>query len=314
MNDQGRRALGVQAGQGRGSGLRSLFPATNLCCVDVTLQHMRSFKLTVAYDGGEFSGWQWQTGRRTVQGVLEEALHRITGESFRITSSGRTDAGVHALGQVVSFASATYLSPEVLLRALNANLPDDVRVLEAEEARAGFHAIDDAIGKRYRYLLQEGPVPNLFARRYAWFVRSPLDLEAMQRAARALVGRHDFKSFETAGSPRVSTVRTVHDLTVDRQTGLDGRPLVLVEIAADGFLYNMVRNIVGTLREVGLGRRDASWPGEVLQQRDRRRAGMTAPPHGLYLLQVFFQEEPGTAGSGSSGSSQQSVCPPEQAN
>jgi tRNA pseudouridine38-40 synthase len=252
----------------------------------------RSFKLTVAYDGAEFSGWQWQPGRRTVQGVLEEALQRITGETLRVSASGRTDAGVHALGQVVSFASATYLAADVLQRALNAHLPDDVRVVAAAEAQRGFHAIDDSIGKRYRYLLQEGPVPNVFARRYAWFVRTRLDIEAMRTAASELVGQHDFKSFETTGSPRVSTIRTVRDLTVSRQIGLDGRPLVVVEVEADGFLYNMVRNLVGTLREVGLGRRAAAWAGTVLRQRDRRQAGMTAPPHGLYLLRVFFREDP----------------------
>lgn len=251
----------------------------------------RSFKLTVAYDGADFFGWQWQPGRRTVQGVLEEALQRITGETLRVSASGRTDAGVHALGQVVSFASATYLAADVLQRALNAHLPDDVRVVAAAEAQRGFHAIDDSIGKRYRYLLQEGPVPNVFARRYAWFVRTPLDVESMRTAASELTGQHDFKSFETTGSPRVSTIRTVRDLTISRQIGLEGRPLVVVEVEADGFLYNMVRNLVGTLREVGLGRRAAAWAGTVLRQRDRRQAGMTAPPHGLYLLRVFFRDD-----------------------
>jgi tRNA pseudouridine38-40 synthase len=251
---------------------------------------MRSFRLTLAYDGGDFFGWQWQPDRRTVQGVLEQAIHAVTGESLRVVGSGRTDAGVHAVGQGVSFDSATYLAPDVLRRALNANLPADVRVLEAAEAPAGFNAIDAAAGKRYRYVLQEGPTPNVFARRYAWYVRDVLDLAAMQQGAGGLIGRHDFKSYETSGSPRVSTVRTIRDLTVIRREDDTGFSRVLIEVEADGFLYNMVRNLVGTLLEVGRGKRSAAWPVEVLAERDRRRAGATAPPHGLYLLRVFFRE------------------------
>jgi tRNA pseudouridine38-40 synthase len=246
---------------------------------------MRFLKLTVAYDGTDFSGWQWQPDRRTVQGELEAAFKKISGEDLRMVASGRTDAGVHALGQAVSLATQSQLSTEVLLRALNATVPRDLAVLEVQDVPSGFNAIDEAAAKRYRYLIHDGPLPDVFARRYAWHVRRRLDASAMQEAAQALRGSHDFKSYETSGSARVSTVRTVYDLSVSRR---DDR--VTIEVEAGGFLYNMVRNIVGTLEQVGRGRQSISWPLEVLAARDRRVAGMTAPPHGLYLVRVTFRE------------------------
>ncbi|MFV1967827.1 MAG: tRNA pseudouridine(38-40) synthase TruA [Pirellulaceae bacterium] len=251
---------------------------------------MRFFKLTVAYDGTHFSGWQWQPDRRTVQGELETAVDRVTGGSRRLVASGRTDAGVHALGQAVTLATDSALPPDVLLRALNANTPGDLVVLDVQAARDGFNAIDDAIGKRYRYWIQDGPIPDVFMRHYAWQVRQPLDADAMHDAAQALKGTHDFKSYESSGSPRVSTVRSVRDLVVRRQTR-DATSYVVIEVEADGFLYNMVRNIVGTLVEVGREKKSPAWPGEVLAARDRRVAGMTAPPQGLYLEYVRFAEK-----------------------
>src|SRR5262245_34964310 len=164
---------------------------------------MRTFKLVLAYDGSEFAGWQWQPDRRTVQGELQAALARITQEHSKCVASGRTDAGVHALGQVVSFCSETRLAPEVLTKALNAELPADMLVFEAAEAPAGFHALRDAARKRYRYVIQDGRLPDLFSRKYVWHVYQRLDTEAMRRAAAALVGSHDFTSYETAGSPRL---------------------------------------------------------------------------------------------------------------
>lgn len=248
---------------------------------------MRFLKLTVAYDGTGFFGWQWQPDRRTVQGELEAVLRRITSESLRAVASGRTDAGVHALGQVVSVATECRLPPDVLRRAMNAYAPPDLAVLDVQEAPQGFHATNDAIAKRYRYVIHDGPLRDVFSRHFAWQVRHRLDVGAMGDAARALVGRHDFKSYETAGSARACTVRTVRELSVQREAG-SGR--IVIEVEADGFLYNMVRNIVGTLVEVGRGKRPSSWPGEVLAARDRRLAGATAPPQGLYLLCVRFPE------------------------
>jgi tRNA pseudouridine38-40 synthase len=248
---------------------------------------MRILKLTLAYDGTSYSGWQTQPGRATLQQTFERALSRVVGEEIRVIASGRTDAGVHALGQVVSFRCHSNLPPQVLQKALNSELPFDIAVLEAAEAPEGFHAIASARRKRYRYVLCDGPIRDVFARNYAWHCYAPLNAEAMHRAGQPLVGTHDFASFQTAGSPRESSVRTVLELSVARgQGGRDDR--IAFEIEADGFLYNMVRAIVGTLVEVGQGRRGEAWPAEVLGACDRQAAGRTAPPQGLFLVRVDY--------------------------
>lgn len=249
---------------------------------------MRSFRLTIAYDGTEFSGWQFQPYRRTVQGLLEVALQRLTGESLRVVASGRTDAGVHALGQVVSFDSATRLAPEVLQRALNATLPPDVVVLDAAEAPAGFHAIRHTIGKRYRYVVYNCPQRDVFDRHHVWHVPQRLNVNAMRTALTHLVGRHDFAAFQASGAERKSTVRTVRELSLIEQPGpaAPAGVRLIFEIEADGFLYNMVRNIVGTVVEVGRGFQPPDWVASVLASCDRKQAGPTAPPHGLFLVHV----------------------------
>jgi tRNA pseudouridine38-40 synthase len=259
---------------------------------------MRTLKLTVAYDGTDFAGWQFQPGQRTVQQTLQDALAQITGEKSSAVASGRTDAGVHALGQVVGFSTNSHLSAEVFQRALNAELPRDLVVLSAEEAPLGFDPIRHAIRKQYRYMIQDGPIADVFSRRYAWHVFRRLDVAAMQRAAAPLTGRHDFSSFETAGSQRITTTRTVYELSVARQpvrspagATCGDRTEIEVEVAADGFLYNMVRNIVGTLVEIGRGARDEAWPAGVLAACDRRAAGQTAPPQGLFLVSVDYEEQ-----------------------
>jgi len=248
---------------------------------------MRSFRLTLSYDGTAYSGWQVQDRARTIQAELEAALRQVTGESIRAVASGRTDAGVHALGQVVSFNSATRLPADVLRKALDANLPRDIVVREVREAPAGFHAIRDALRKRYRYVVQDGPIRDVFSRTQVWYFTQRLDVEAMRVAARSLLGKHDFSSFEAAGSPRVSSVRTIYDLTVERRTG-DFLEQVIFEVEADGFLYNMVRNLVGSLVEVGRGRQEPAWIARVLAAQDRKVAGMTAPPQGLFLVNVDY--------------------------
>ncbi|MBX3415184.1 MAG: tRNA pseudouridine(38-40) synthase TruA [Pirellulales bacterium] len=250
---------------------------------------MRSFKLTIAYDGTAYQGWQSQPDRPTIQGSLERAFAKITGEEVRITGSGRTDAGVHALGQVASLESATHLAPDVLQRALNHELPADIVVVRLDEAAPGFHAIRDCTGKRYRYVLHDGPVPDLFRRLYCWHYRQRLDDAAMHRAAQGLHGTHDFRSFESQWPNRTTSVRTIREIAVVRQPAENGDYLY-VEVEADGFLYNMVRSIVGTLVEVGRGAQSEAWPAEVVAAMDRSAAGRTAPAQGLFLMRVDYAE------------------------
>ncbi|MCA9173481.1 MAG: tRNA pseudouridine(38-40) synthase TruA [Planctomycetales bacterium] len=245
-----------------------------------------SYKLTVAYDGGAYAGWQFQPDRRTVQDVLERALQPLAGRLVRVQGSGRTDSGVHARGQIVSFDVDLSFSDDVVLRALNARLPADVRVLEVARYEHGFHALRDVRGKRYRYLIQDGRLGDVFQRSFSWRVSVPLDDLAMAEAARLLVGEHDFRSFEAAGAKRKSTVRHVTEVNVQR---LQDQPtgLIAVHVAANGFLYNMVRIIVGTLAEVGKGKQPPAWVGEALAARRREAAGPTAPPEGLCLWEVY---------------------------
>lgn len=248
----------------------------------------RWLKLTVAYDGTAYAGWQVQPQLSTVQGTLGDAWHAITGERVSLTASGRTDAGVHALGQVVGLSTHTQLPCERLRQGLNAKLPDDVVVVAVEAAPANFHATHDALKKLYRYQIHNSRVRPLIDRRYRWHLPQSLDVPAMRAAAELLVGRHDFASFETTGSERSSTVRTLTEVRVG-QGGAAGEQID-IEVEGDGFLYNMVRGIAGTLVEVGRGARRPSWITEVLAARDRRAAGPNAPPQGLVLVRVDYAE------------------------
>jgi len=248
---------------------------------------MRNIKLTVCYDGTDFHGWQRQPGLRTVQQVLEEALHQLTGVRTIASASSRTDAGVHALGQVVHFLTVSRHSPETFVRALNALMPRDLRALDAEEKPQAFHATLDAKSKRYRYVIDNGPVACPFELRYSWHVRPPLDEAAMNDAGRVLLGRHDFHSFETEWPNRTSSVRTILDLAVERSGAF-----VTLEVEADGFLYNMVRSIAGTLIKVGAGKRPQGWVADVLAAENRVEAGPTAPAQGLFLVKVHYADCP----------------------
>jgi tRNA pseudouridine38-40 synthase len=246
---------------------------------------MRNIKLTVSYDGTDFSGWQTQPGYRTVQETLEGAVAKLTGEErVRVNASGRTDAGVHAVGQVVNFYTSTPYPAEVLVRAINAHLPADVVVKDAAEVPEAFDANRDAKRKLYRYVIHDGPVPDPFQRRYAMQSRRKLDAAAMRRAAAPLKGRHDFHSFETDWPNRVSSVRTITHLAVNRFGDW-----IWLDVEADGFLYNMVRAIAGTLINVGRG----YWPEEqvakILNAEDRAQAGPTAPAQGLFLMRVTYE-------------------------
>lgn len=251
----------------------------------------RSFKLTVAYDGTGFSGWQVQPNQPTIQGYLQDALQRLTGDPIQVIGSGRTDAGVHAHGQVASCSLVWRDSPQHLLRALNTQLPETIAVCAAEEACEGFHAIRHAIGKRYRYQIKVGGVRDAFDFRYHWHLHGKLDVEQMRLAAQRLVGERDFKSFQAAGADRKTTVRNVRACDLNVHAAVGGTACHLsIEVEADGFLYNMVRNIVGTLVEVGRGKQTLEWIDHVLAARDRDVAGPTAPACGLFLLRVDYPD------------------------
>jgi tRNA pseudouridine38-40 synthase len=248
---------------------------------------MPCYRMILAYDGTAYAGWQFQPGLPTIQGTLEEALQRIVGTRVRVVGSGRTDAGVHALAQVASFRCDTRLSVDVLRRAINANTPEDIHVSDVCVAPDAFHAIRDAVVKRYRYVIQDGPHRDVFSRSTAWHVTYVLDVPRMQAGARHLVGRHDFRSFETAGAPRRTSIRTIHEIRLERFARHALQPLA-IEVEADGFLYNMVRNIVGSLVVVGRGDQSPDWISQVLAAQDRGQAGSTAPARGLMLLNVRY--------------------------
>lgn len=244
----------------------------------------KTFKLIIEYDGSGFHGWQRQKNDRSVQETIEKALSVMTRESVTLIGSGRTDAGVHALGQAASFATRARLDAEALRNGLNSLLPDDVVIQTCEPMHGGFHARFDAISKHYCYHILNRPIGPAIGRQFVWHIRKPLDIPAMRAAADCLIGTHDFKAFEGTGSPRSHTVRTV-SVSAVKETG--GGNLTY-DIAANGFLRFMVRNIIGTLVEVGLGKIPVEKVPEILQSRDRSRAGATAPPRGLFLVDVSY--------------------------
>lgn len=250
---------------------------------------MSRVRLIVQYDGTSFAGWQVQPGARTVQGVLEEAVSRILGgERVRVSAAGRTDAGVHARGQVVSFSSLTERPIKAWVQGLNRMLPSDVAVLEAAKVTEEFDPRRWSHGKRYVYRIWNGPTRAPLFARYAWEIATPLDARLMAESARALVGEHDFSSFQAAGCAAKTTVRVVESLEVEGAGGGE----IAIDVRASAFLRHMVRNIAGTLVEVGLGRREPESVREVLEAKDRRMAGRTAPGRGLTLEEVYYGSEP----------------------
>jgi len=259
---------------------------------------MPTFRITLAYDGTDFVGWQRQAAGTSIQGLIEDALRELDGRDVAVAGAGRTDAGVHATGQVASFSLERSIDTTTVKRALNARLPPDIRVLSSLEAAETFHARFDARAKTYRYRIWNDDVISPFERRYAWHVITPrgaLDLRAMTAAARLLEGRHDFAAFQATGSEAKTTERMVEASRVltnppgdSRGSGESRASLIAYEITGDGFLRHMVRAIVGSLVEIGRGRRSADWLAEVLASRDRTRAGPAAPPHGLFLTSVDY--------------------------
>ena len=303
---------------------------------------MPSFKIVLAYDGTDFVGWQRQASGTSIQGVLEDALRTLDDRAVTVAGAGRTDAGVHALGQVASFSLERAIDRDTLLRALNAQLPDSVRALSAAEVPATFNSRFNARAKTYRYRICNGPVLSPFERRYAWHVPGALDVDAMNAAARRLEGRHDYAAFQAGRSDAITTEREVfvsriedcglriycglpigdrglspqsaivnqssigHQSPIVNESAIRHRSPILnesairnpqsamieYEITGDGFLRHMVRTVVGTLVEIGRGRRSVEWIDEVLASRDRAAAGQTAPAAGLFLVSVDYGDAP----------------------
>jgi tRNA pseudouridine38-40 synthase len=245
---------------------------------------IQNFRLLIEYDGTNYAGWQRQKNDPTIQGEIEKALETMLGQKVSVIGSGRTDAGVHALGQVANFRCDTRLSPEAFQKGLNSLLNKDIVIKGCKEAEIDFHARFNAKGKRYSYRIFNHPVPCSVGRQYCWWVRFPLDTGAMQLGSAHLIGTHDFKAFEGAGSPRAHTIRTVSDAQF-RQEG----EYLIFDIEADGFLRFMVRNIVGTLVSVGLSKFQPDDVKRILLSENRANAGITAPSRGLFLIKVRYE-------------------------
>ena len=247
---------------------------------------MRNIKIIVAYVGTRYAGWQVQPDRETIQGVLEARLSEMLQERVRLAGAGRTDAGVHARGQVANFSTATRVPLEGLRRGMNARLPDDIRVLRADEVEDGFHSRADARSKEYRYRIARAEVVSPFDAPFVAVVRGPIDVEAMSRAAERFAGTHDFTSLCPTNCPIDDKRRAI---SLSRM--FDEGDFLEYRVRADGFLRHMVRTIVGTLIDVGQGRRDSTSIETILRARDRRAAGPCASPRGLVLEEVFYGEK-----------------------
>lgn len=245
---------------------------------------MQRYKCTICYDGTLFSGYQVQPGKRTVQREIEEGLKKLhKGSDVRITASGRTDAGVHAKGQVIHFDSFLLIPEERWMKALQALLPDDIAVRKIEKAKPDFHARFQTSGKEYRYFVRLSQERDPFTRHYQYHFTYPLDIERMREAVLYLIGTHDFTSFCSAKTEVADRIRTITEIEL-----IEKDELLIFRYAGSGFLYNMVRILTGTLLEVGRGLRKPEEIPVILQQKDRQQAGKTAPAHGLYLWEVFY--------------------------
>jgi tRNA pseudouridine38-40 synthase len=249
---------------------------------------MKNFKLIIEYDGTGFHGWQRQSEQRSVQAEIEDAIAIMTRRQVTVNGSGRTDAGVHAMGQVANVALDTRLDATSLQKGLNRLVSPEVVIRSCREVSLAFHARYDARGKTYRYRIVNHPIRPAVGRQYVWWLQRELDTQAMAKALRAVKGTHDFKAFEAAGSPRSTTVRTLDRAELYQIPG----SIIDVVLRADGFLRYMVRNIVGSLVAVGAGRRGPEEMARLLAGKDRRQAAATAPPQGLCLLSVHYDGDP----------------------
>jgi tRNA pseudouridine38-40 synthase len=262
---------------------------------------MRNIRLTIAYNGSRYVGWQVQAAvskphASSIQGKIEQALRKLFQKKTALIGSGRTDSGVHAIRQVANFKTDSALPLGKIKTALNGILPQDIVILEVEEAASSFHSRFDAKSKTYRYIIVNQAVKPAFVRPFACWVRMPLDVKTMRREAKSLLGRHDFKSFQGSDKALRGSITTIEKISVKRPASFDGFPflqdlnLVVIDIQANGFLRSMVRNIVGTLIEAGKGRIAQGEVNAILKKKDRSAAGPCAPACGLYLLDVRYEQ------------------------
>lgn len=257
---------------------------------------MKNIKLLMEYDGINYHGWQRQKDHTTLQEIIEDRLFRITWERAALISASRTDAGVHAVGQVASFKTNSHLEPLILQRALNATLPEDIRILNAEETSEAFHPRYDALGKSYFYIISNTNFSSAFLYRYTWRVPYTLDLYEMKKAGDSLLGRHDFSAFRGAGCGAKSTVREITSLSIEKISSIDfmtaniNGNFIKITVEANAFLRHMVRNIVGTLVEIGRGKMTLNSVSEAIKLKDRKKTGPTAPAHGLFLEKVNYPD------------------------
>jgi tRNA pseudouridine38-40 synthase len=245
---------------------------------------MRNIKLLIEYDGTDYLGWQIQPKGSTIQGVLEEKLGLLTGERVQLFGSGRTDSGVHAFGQVAHFKTRSQMDTRTMQKALNSLLPPDIGIRKVEEVEEDFHARKHSKSKIYEYRILNRNLRSVFHRKYIWYIPQKLDFSEMKKASHTLIGEHDFSAFRTVGSPTRTAVRRV--IRAEWKKGRDG--LIRFEIEANGFLKQMVRSIVGTLVEIGKGKMRSTEFPKILESKDRRKAGPTAPARGLFLKEVKY--------------------------
>lgn len=255
---------------------------------------MRNIKLTLQYDGTRYSGWQIQPNAETIQDTIQQVVGKITGEKPSLLGAGRTDAGVHAIAQVASFKTSSIIAPDILRNALNARLPYDIRVLEACDVPGDFNPRYDARGKCYLYVISRSRILSPFFSRYAWRISHELNIDAMDRALAILKGQQDFSAFRASGCGAKSPMRNITDVTIKRLEGMEfmsvtlGGEFITIRIEADAFLRHMVRNIVGTVVDVGKGKLTEGDVADILLSKDRKKAGPTAPAQGLFLEKIYY--------------------------
>ncbi len=244
---------------------------------------MRNIKLTIEYDGKKFGGWQKQPSKLNIQGEIERAIQEITGETVELTASGRTDAGVHSLGQVANFKTNSKIETEKIPVAINSKLKESIRIIKAEEVEESFHARYSCKGKKYRYVINNSKIGSAIYRDLEYHMPVKLDIEAMKKAVKYFEGEHDFKGFKASGTSSKSSIRTIYSAKVIQ----DG-DRINIELEGNGFLYNMVRIISGTLVDVGLGKIIPEEIPNIINSKDRTKAGKTLPAYGLYLVEVCY--------------------------